>query len=136
MESDARAFINNHDILICSVWFLFYLIKPPQTRHIVVGEWFILSSVYWIILVCVLSDRSIEGKPQRTFLLNSLDNYNNTSFLHTGRCHTGFSKQGGSRRCAPATPALWAAYFFAKKKRKKKRQTSIANQSMMFAKLA
>ena len=27
-----------------------------------------------IILVCVLSDRSIEGKPQRTFLLNSLDN--------------------------------------------------------------
>ena len=76
MESDARAFINNHGILICSVWFLFYLIKPLQTRHIVVGGWFILSSaiVYWIILVCVLSDRSIEGKPQRTFLLNSLDN--------------------------------------------------------------
>ena len=62
MESDARAFINtcNHDILICSVWFLFY---------IVVGGWFILSSVYWIILVCVLSDRSIEGKPQRTFCI-------------------------------------------------------------------
>ena len=37
-------------------------------------SWFILSSVYWIILVCGLSDRSIEGKPQRTFLLNSLDN--------------------------------------------------------------
>ena len=35
---------------------------------------FILSSVYWIILLCVLSDRSIEGKPERTFLLNSLDN--------------------------------------------------------------
>ena len=70
MESDARAFINNHDIL------MFYLIKKKtrQTRHIVVGGWFILSSVYWIILVCVLSDRSIEGKPQRTFLLNSLDN--------------------------------------------------------------
>ena len=74
MESDARAFINTHDILIFSVWFLFYLIKPRQTRHIVVGGWFILSSVYWIILVCVLSDRSIEGKSQRTFLLNSLDN--------------------------------------------------------------
>ena len=74
LESDARAFINNHDILICSVWFLFYLIKPRQTRHIVVGGWFILSSVYWIILVCMLSDRSIEGKSQRTFLLNSLDN--------------------------------------------------------------
>ena len=42
--------------------------------HIVVGGGFILSSVYWIILVCVLSDRSIEGKPQRSFLLNSLDN--------------------------------------------------------------
>ena len=70
MESDARAFINNHDILICS----FYLIKPRQTGHIVVGGWFILSSVYWIILVCVLSDRSIEGKPQRTFLFKSLDN--------------------------------------------------------------
>ena len=40
MESDARAFINNHDILICSVWFLFYLIKPLQTRHIVVGGCF------------------------------------------------------------------------------------------------
>ena len=39
MESDARAFINNHDILICSVWFLFYLIKLRQTRHIVVGGW-------------------------------------------------------------------------------------------------
>ena len=63
-----------HDILICSAWFLFYLIKPRQTRHIVVGGWLILSSVYLIILVCVLSDRSIEGKPQRTFLLNSLDN--------------------------------------------------------------
>ena len=25
-------------------------------------------------LVCVLSDRSMKGKPQRTFLLNSLDN--------------------------------------------------------------
>ena len=74
MESDARAFINNHDILICSVLFLFYLIKPQQTRHIVVGGWFILSSIYWIILVCVLSDQSIEGKPQRLFLLNSLDN--------------------------------------------------------------
>ena len=74
MESDARAIINNHDILICPVWFLFYLIKQRQTRHIVVGGWFILSSVYWIILVCVLSDRSIEGKPQHTFLLNSLDN--------------------------------------------------------------
>ena len=74
MESDARAFINNHDILICSVRVLFYQIKPRQTRHIIVGGWFILSSVYWIILVCVLSDRSIEGKPQRTFLLNSLDN--------------------------------------------------------------
>ena len=74
MESDARAFINNHDILICSVWFLFYLIKPQQTRHIVVGGWFILRNVYWIIPVCVLSDRSIEGKPLRTFLLNSLDN--------------------------------------------------------------
>ena len=77
MESNALALnnhINNHDILICSVWFLFYLIKPRQTRHIVVGGWFILSSVYWIILVCVLSDRSIEGKPQRTFLLKSLDN--------------------------------------------------------------
>ena len=73
MEYDARAFINNH-ILICSVWFLFYLIKPRQTRHIEVGGWFILSSVYWIILVCVLSDRSIEGKPQRIFLLNSLEN--------------------------------------------------------------
>ena len=73
MESDARAFINNHDILICSVWFLFCVIKPRQTRNIVVGGWFILSSVYWIILVCVLSDRSIEGKPQRTFLLSSLD---------------------------------------------------------------
>ena len=72
MESDAQAFINNH-ILICSVWFLFNLIKSWQTRHTVVGGWFILSSVYWIILVCVLSDRSIEGKPQRTFLLNSLD---------------------------------------------------------------
>ena len=74
MESDARAYINNHDILICSVWFLFYLIKPRQIMHIVVGGWFILSSVYWILLVCVLSDRSIEGKPQCTFLLNSLDN--------------------------------------------------------------
>ena len=74
MESDARAFINNHDILICSVWFLFYLIKPQQTRHIVVGGWFILRSVYWIIPVYVLSNRSIEGKPLRTFLLNSLDN--------------------------------------------------------------
>ena len=74
MESDARAFINNYDTLIFSVWFLFYLIKPQQTRHIVVSGWFILSSVYWIILVCVLSDRNIEGKPQRTFLLNSLDN--------------------------------------------------------------
>ena len=74
MESDALAFINNHDILICSVWFLFYLIKPRQTRHIVAGGWFILSSVYWIILVCVLSYRNNEGKPQRTFLLNSLDN--------------------------------------------------------------
>ena len=74
MESDARAFTNNHDILICSVWFLFYLIKPRQTRYIVVGGWFILSTVYWIILVCVLSDQSIEDKPQRTFLLNSLDN--------------------------------------------------------------
>ena len=74
MESDARAFINNHDIFICSAWFLFYLIKPRQTRHIVVGGWFILSRVYWTILVCMLSDRSIEGKPQRTFLLNSLDN--------------------------------------------------------------
>ena len=74
MESDAQAFINNHDILIGSVWFLFYLIKPWQARHIVFGGWFILSSVYWIILVCVLSDRSIEGKPQRIFLLNSLDN--------------------------------------------------------------
>ena len=48
--------------------------QPRQTRHIVVGGWFILSSLYWIILVCVLSDRSNEGKPQRTFLLNSLDN--------------------------------------------------------------
>ena len=74
MESDTQAFINIHDILICSVWFLFNLIKSRQTRHTVVGGWFILSSVYWIILVCVLSDRSIEGKPQRTFLLNSLDN--------------------------------------------------------------
>ena len=74
MESDPRAFINDHDILICSVWFLFYLIKARQTRHIVVGGWFILNSVYWIILVCVLSDRSIEDKPQRTFLLNSQDN--------------------------------------------------------------
>ena len=72
MESDPRAFINNHDILIFSVWF--YLIKPRQTRQIVVGGWFILSSVYLIILVCVLSDRSTEGKPQRIFLLNSLDN--------------------------------------------------------------
>ena len=26
------------------------------------------------ILVCVLSERGIEGKSQRTFLLNSLDN--------------------------------------------------------------
>ena len=73
MESEARAFINNHDILICSVWFLFYLLKQRQTMHIVAGGRFILSSVYWIILACVLSDRSIEGKPQRTFLLNSLD---------------------------------------------------------------
>ena len=73
MESDARAFIKNHDILISSVWFLFYLNIARQTMHIVVGGWFILRSVYWIILVCVLSDRSIEGKPQRTFLLNSLD---------------------------------------------------------------
>ena len=55
---------------------MFYLIKPWQTRHIVVGGWFILSSVYWIILVSVLSDQSIEGKPQRTAypLLNSLEN--------------------------------------------------------------
>ena len=30
--------------------------------------------------------------------------------------HAGFSKQGGSRPCAPATPALCAAYFFDKKK--------------------
>ena len=51
-----------------------FMIKPRQTRHIVVDGWFILSSVYWIVLVCVLSDRSIEGKPQRTSLLNSLDN--------------------------------------------------------------
>ena len=35
---------------------------------------FLVTGVYWIILVCVLSDRSIEGKPQRTFLLNRLDN--------------------------------------------------------------
>ena len=74
MESNAQDFINNHDILIYSVWFLFYLINPRQTRHIVVGGWLILSSAYWIILVCVLSDWSIEGKPQRTFLFNSLDN--------------------------------------------------------------
>ena len=74
MESDARALKNNHDILICSVWFLVLPDQTTATRHIVVGGWFILSSVYWIILVCVLSDRSIEGKPQRTFLLNSLDN--------------------------------------------------------------
>ena len=47
--------------------------QTTATRHIVVGGWFILSSVYWIIQVCVLCDRSIEGKPQRTFLLNSLD---------------------------------------------------------------
>ena len=71
--SESRAFINNHDILICSVWFPFNLMKPRQTRHIVVGGWFILSSIYWIIPVCVLSDRSIEGKPQHAFLLNSLD---------------------------------------------------------------
>ena len=50
----------------CSWWMVYF-------------KGFILSSVYWIsvywiILVCVLSDRSIEGKPQRTFLLNSLDN--------------------------------------------------------------
>ena len=41
---------------------------------IVVGGWFILCSEYWIMLIFVLSDRSIEGKPQRTFLPNSLDN--------------------------------------------------------------
>ena len=73
MASDVQAFINNHDILISSVWFLFYLIKPRQTRHNVVGGWFILSSVYWIILFYALSDRSMESKPHRTFLLNSLD---------------------------------------------------------------
>ena len=51
-------------------------VLPDQTTadRRIVGGWFILSSVYRIILVCVLSDRSIEGKPQRTFLLNSLDN--------------------------------------------------------------
>ena len=43
---------------------------------------------------------------------------------------SGFSKQGGSRRTAPATPALCATYFFAiKKKQTKNKQTSIANQS-------
>ena len=30
---------------------------------------FFLSSEYWIILVCVLSDRSIEGKPGKCHIV-------------------------------------------------------------------